>query len=377
MKKSDNRTEATATARKEAVTMTAEQATARGYHTIAARLRRGTMTPEQAARLAARLDSISGTDFTSAYTAEQAIKGAVRALHAAENFSGGVDMLRELAQQAERAAAIHAAGRPYTQQARAAADKDGQEAETLPDVWDSIQEAAAAIVEAGEVMTARGGTPLLPQGKNRGGKREYVAVVETYGRTHAAASTAARQFSRRQADRAAAAVYMPDWQTSDRPQDTEAAAIEATTAEAAAVIDAADAAAIEAATTAEAAEATTAEAAALAVKLAASVGQFAADVVNVLIHWPQIVDAAGGTDEQAAAMPSNRTIAATMQTLAALPFLSVDTVRYAQSTKAATIARRIDRALQAIATTRDAATLAALLREEVAAQHSGKAYIVA
>ena len=258
MKKSDNRTEATATARKEAVTMTAEQATARGYHTIAARLRRGTMTPEQAARLAARLDSISGADFTSAYTAEQAIKGAVRALHAAENFSGGLDMLRELAQQAERAAAIHAGGRPYTQQARAAADKDGQEAETLPDVWDSIQEAAA-----------------------------------------------------------------------------------------------------------------------LAVKLAASVGQFAADVVNVLIHWPQIVDAAGGTDEQAAAMPSNRTIAATMQTLAALPFLSVDTVRYAQSTKAATIARRIDRALQAIATTRDAATLAALLREEVAAQHSGKAYIVA
>ena len=376
MKKSDNRTEATATARKEAVTMTAEQATARGYHTIAARLRRGTMTPEQAARLAARLDSISGADFTSAYTAEQAIKGAVRALHAAENFSGGLDMLRELAQQAERAAAIHAGGRPYTQQARAAADKDGQEAETLPDVWDSIQEAAAAIVEAGEVMTARGGTPLLPQGKNRGGKREYVAVVETYGRTHAAASTAARQFSRRQADRAAAAVYMPDWQTSDKPQDTEAAAIDAATAEAAA-IDAADAAAIEAATTADAADVTTAEAAALAVKLAASVGQFAADVVNVLIHWPQIVDAAGGTDEQAAAMPSNRTIAATMQTLAALPFLSVDTVRYAQSTKAATIARRIDRALQAIATTRDAATLAALLREEVAAQHSGKAYIVA
>lgn len=351
----------------EAAAITAEQAEAAGYHTIAARLRRGTATQAEAARLAARLDTIAGRDFTSAYTAEQAIKGAVRAMHSAENFSGGMDMLRELAQQAERAAAIHSAGRPYTEQARAAADsKAGAAAETLPDIWDMIQASAAAVLEHGQVMTARGGTPLQAAGKNRGGRRQAVAVVETYGRTHSAATEAARKYSRAQADRAARQ-YVPDFQMSDREQATEAAAIAATEAIEQAIEQAAGVTEFD----------VTTDATQAAARLAATQGQFAADVAAVLINWPQIAEAAGHSAESAAAMPSNRQLAAVMGTEAARPYISTETAIYAATAQTATVARRIDRALQNIAQAREAATVAAELREAVAAQHSGRAYIIA
>lgn len=176
----------------------AENLKARQFNTLAARVERGTMTAADAMRRAAELERGTADGITAAYVVNQSVKAAARAAHTLENYSGGVDVFRELAKQAELNVAKLENGAAFPFVSAVSTDGNGG-GDTLPDVMDMIQSAAAGIMESGDYMTARGGVPIV-DGQRRGenGRRERAARIESYSVTHRPATAAAMAFAHQQ-----------------------------------------------------------------------------------------------------------------------------------------------------------------------------------
>lgn len=176
----------------------------RGFNVLAARVERGTMTAAAAMARAAELERGTADSIAAAYVVNEAVKGAARAAHQLENYSGGVDMFRQLAQEAERQTAQMLNGVSFPFVSAVNLDSTNGGGDTLPDVMDMVQSAAVGIMENGGYMTGRGGCPIV-NGKRRGadGKHESAARTETYSYTHKAATSAAAVFAHRQSKAAA------------------------------------------------------------------------------------------------------------------------------------------------------------------------------
>lgn len=207
-----------------AQTPTGRELQKRGYMVLANKAENGTITEAEALRQAHALDSITGKDIKSAYALTYGIKCGLIALHTIENYSGGQEYIRELAEQAERIEAIQNSTEAENHH-ELFASVVGQ---TMPDCMDTLQESMCAIAEHG-IMVGTESTvtptrlstgaklddndkPVYTTGKE--GKKTLVRAdvcrVVTYANSHEKAVLQARRFSDRQAKRKAKQIEPKD-----------------------------------------------------------------------------------------------------------------------------------------------------------------------
>ena len=334
----------------------AEHLNERGFSVLARRLERGTTDTAAALDRAAAIERETGADIVSKYIVDQAVKGAARAAHSAENFSGGYDLFRERAQELERETARRHANK--------AADDDRYgiqvytaENETIPECYDMVQDAAADIVAAADYMTARGGAPLVPSKARNGEPR---AAVETYGRTHKTAADGARRAVRRYAVRAAVETAAAEpYKTAADMGASEPSAVDRYDM---------------------GADKTAAEQAA---ETAAHVGQLAVDVVHIVRYWSSLAAAVYGFDRDDVRTKAPSAVdvvyivkaAAARGMTAAAVGIAAETMTYMTERTADTAKRAVSRALADIRKDGGAA-LKAALAADIAARKNGAVLFV-
>ena len=186
-------------------TETGRQLQARGYDVLAQKVERGTLSAEQAQAQADRIDRETGRDMAGTYAGTYGAKCGLISLHQIENFSGGQEYIRQLAEQAE-----YVNARMSDRVTKDGAvipgvryDKLFDTTETMSDCMDTLQESALAICEQG-FMAGKSTSSAYGQtgAQNPVHTNEYGHVrTDTYSYTHRQAIDSANRFVNAQAKR--------------------------------------------------------------------------------------------------------------------------------------------------------------------------------